>query len=126
MASGAGAAPGLRLLLDEMWPPSIAEALRKRGHDVVAVAERPELRGQRDDAIYRAAWAEERALVTENVADFRPLAAADARAGRPHPPLVFTSNRTFPRGNARTAGRLVAALDRLITGPDAQRGEHWL
>jgi hypothetical protein len=26
----------LKLLLDEMWPPAIAEALRERGHDVVA------------------------------------------------------------------------------------------
>ena len=27
----------MKLMLDEMWPPTIAEALRDRGHQVVAV-----------------------------------------------------------------------------------------
>ena len=116
----------MKLLLDEMWPPSIAEALRERGHDVVAAAERPDLRGQPDEVIFHVARAEERAVVTENVADFRPLAAAELRAGRSHPGLIFTSDRAFPRGNARTAGRLVAALDRLLTQRDLLAGERWL
>jgi hypothetical protein len=116
----------LKLLLDEMWPPSIAEALRERGHDVVAVAERRDLRGLPDEVIFQAARAEGRAIVTENVADCRPLAAAELRAGRSYSGVIFTSDRSFPRGNARTAGRLVAALDALLGEHDSLAGEYWL
>ena len=116
----------MKLLLDEMWAPAIAEALRDRGHEVVAVAERPDLRGLPDEAIFDAAQAEGRVIVTENVVDYRPLAADAMRAGRPHPGLVFTSNRAYPRASRRTAGRLVAALDALLTTGNAIQHEHWL
>ena len=126
MATGASAARPVKLLLDEMWPPAIAEALRDRGHEVVAVAERRELRGMPDEAIFEEAQAECWVIVTENVVDYRPLAAAAIRAGRAYPALIFTSNRAYPRANRRTAGRLVAALDALLTTRDAIDGEHWL
>lgn len=116
----------MKLLLDEMWPPSVAEALRERGHDVMAVAERPDLRGSPDEAIFEQAVAESWAIVTENVMDYRPLAAAALRAGRPAPALIFTSNRAYPRANRRTAGRLVAALDALLSLEETVEGEHWL
>jgi predicted nuclease of predicted toxin-antitoxin system len=116
----------LKLLLDEMWAPSIADVLRQRGHDVVAVAVRADLRGQPDDVIFAAAVAEGYAIVTENVADYRPLAAAAVRAGRPLPALVFTANRSFPRGGPRTGAFLVAALDELLRGNEELAGELWL
>ena len=116
----------MKLLLDEMWAPAIAAALRDRGHDVVAVAERHDLRGMPDAAIFEAALADGRAIVTENVVDYRPLAADAMRAGRPYPALIFTSNRAYPRASRRTAGRLVTALDALLTTRDAVSGEHWL
>ncbi|MCY3959924.1 MAG: DUF5615 family PIN-like protein [Chloroflexi bacterium] len=116
----------MRLLLDEMWAPAIAASLRDRGHDVVAVAERHDLRGTPDAAIFEAALAEGRAIVTENVVDNRPLAADAMRAGCPHPALIFTSNRAYPRASRRTAGRLVRALDALLTTQDAISSEHWL
>lgn len=31
----------IQLLLDEMFPPIVAEALRERGHKVLALVERP-------------------------------------------------------------------------------------
>ena len=77
----------MKLLLDEMWAPAIAEALRDRGHEVVAVAERGDLRGLPDEAIFDAALAEGWVIVTENVVDYRPLAADAMRAGRSHPAL---------------------------------------
>ena len=116
----------MKLMLDEMWPPAIAEALRDRGHQVVAVAERRDLRGRPDQAIFEMAQAEGWVVVTENVVDYRPLAAAAMRAGRAHPALIFTSNRAFPRANRRTAGRFVAALVAFLTTRDEISGEHWL
>lgn len=116
----------MNLLLDEMWPPAIAEALRNRGHEVVAVAERRDLRGMSDTAIFDAAQAEGWVIVTENVVDYRPLAAAAMRAGRDSPALIYTSNRAYPRANRRTAGRLVAALDALLSTRGAVESEHWL
>ena len=116
----------MKLLLDEMWPPAIAAALRGRGHEVVAVAERADLRGMPDAAIFDAALAEGWVIVTENVVDYRPLAADAMRAGRAYPAMIFTSNRAYPRANRRTAGRLVVALDALLTTRDVMEGEHWL
>ncbi len=116
----------MKLLLDEMWAPAIAEALRDRGHAVAAVAERLDLRGMPDAEVFDLAMAEGWVIVTENVVDYRPLAADAMRAGRASPAMIFTSNRAYPRANRRTAGRLVAALDALLTGRNAVEGEHWL
>lgn len=116
----------MKLLLDEMWPPAIAAALRERGHDTVAVAERSDLRGQSDEVVFAEALADARAIVTENVVDYRPLAAAALRAGRASPTLILTSNRAYPRASRRTAGRLVADLDSLLSTRESLEGEHWL
>jgi predicted nuclease of predicted toxin-antitoxin system len=120
----------LKLLLDEMYPYSIAEQLRARGHDVVAVAERASLRGASDRTVFAVALEEGRALVTDDM-DFRSLDAEHRRRGEAHHGLIFTSNRRFPRGQRRTVGRLVRALDRFLSGEATALGEsqsfsHWL
>ena len=63
----------MRLLLDEMYPATLAEQLRARGHDVVSVhdADYHHLEGVPDAEVFAAAIADDRALLTENVADFR-------------------------------------------------------
>lgn len=106
----------MRLLLDEMYTPAIAVELRGRGHDVLSVHEssEPELAGAPDDKVLAAAQAEQRALVTENVRDYRPLETALLTGGGHHAGIVYTSNRQFPRGHPATAGRLVLALDALL------------
>ena len=117
----------MKLLLDEMWAPEIAIQLRHRGHDVVAVAERPDLRGKADAAVFAVAQAEQRAVVTENVIDFRPLADSEIQRGRCHSGLVYTSNRRFPRHDRRTSGHLVTALDELLSrNVEGTNLEHWL
>ena len=116
----------MRLLLDEMWSPAIAAALPERGHDVVAVTERSDLRGKPDDVMFSEAQADGRAIVTENVVDYRQLASEALRAGRTAPTLIFTSNRAYPRAGRRTAGRPVMALDALLATRDVTEGEHWL
>jgi hypothetical protein len=110
-----------------MWSPAIAEQLRKRGFDAQAVAERPELRGLPDEILFAIAQAEWRAIVTENVSDYRPLASQTLQEGRSHAGVIFTLYRVFPRGDARTAGRLVQALDELLSRGVAQENlECWL
>ena len=117
----------MKLLLDEMWPPEIAAQLRRRGHDVVAVVERPDLRSQPDRVIFATAQQEGRAVVTENVADFRPLGAAALQQDRSHAGLILTSNGRFPRHEPRTSGRLVTALDALLLQKlEMEDLEYWL
>ena len=117
----------MKLLLDAMWAPEIAVQLRRRGHDVVAVTERPGLRGLPDALVFGTAQAEGRAVVTENVSDFRPLAAYQLHHHRTHHGLIFTSNRRFPRHDPRTAGRLIAALGELLSsGLEVTGLEQWL
>lgn len=82
----------MKLLLDEMWPAVIAEQLRQRGYDVVAVVERKDLRTLSDAELFVVAQTEERAIVTENVPDFRAIASAEILAGRGHVGLVLTTN----------------------------------
>lgn len=110
-----------------MWPPALARQLRGRGHDVVAVAERPDLRGQPDAYIFEIAQAEGRFVVTENVADYRPLLMAALQQQTPDSGIIFTSNRLYPRADRRTFGRLVRALDNLLsTDPGIPGIEYWL
>ena len=106
----------MKLLLDEMYSATVAEQLRGRGHDVVSIhdAEFRSLEGAPDEEVFAAAIAEERAIVTENVPDFRRLEAEALASDEPTPGLIFTTNRQFPRGDPATVGRLVLALDALL------------
>jgi hypothetical protein len=116
----------VKILLDEMWPPVIAAELRRRGHNVLAVAERPDLRGQPDDVIFELAQAEGWTVLTENVADYLPLATAYRERGQAHAGLIFTSHRRYPRSDPRTIGRLVSALDTLLLAdPKTIELEYW-
>ena len=109
-----------------MWPHTAADALCQRGHDVVAVTARPDLRGKFDETIVEAALAEGRGIVTENAVDYRPLMAVAMSDGRDFPPLILTSNRRWSRANPGVVGRLIVALDALLVANDAIEGEHWL
>jgi hypothetical protein len=62
-----------RLLLDEMFPESMAEQLRAKGHDVRAVVASPEFARLPDEQILVGAAEAGRALVTVNIKDFMPL-----------------------------------------------------
>jgi hypothetical protein len=117
----------VRILLDEMWPATIASQLRERDHDAVAVAERADLRGQPDEVLFAAAQLEGRVVVTENVVDFRPIATAWILRGERHSGVVFTSNRRFPRHDQQTLGRLVSCLDELCREQlNLSDQEYWL
>jgi predicted nuclease of predicted toxin-antitoxin system len=75
--------PDVRLLLDEMFSPAIASELRERDHNVIAVADRPDLRPKSDEEIFAWASTERRWLLTENVKDFRPIMLRALPGGPP-------------------------------------------
>jgi hypothetical protein len=119
----------LRLLLDEMYPSVVAERLRARGHDVVAVTERPELRSLADADVFTVSQSERRTVVTENVADFASIADSLDERGQTHFGLVLIDPAKYRRGHPRTIGRMVTGLDRLLRGHPADRAtalRHWL
>lgn len=104
----------MKLLVDQMWPAILAEQLRHRGHDVVAVLERHDLTHAADDVVFDAASRQERAVFTENVSDYVPLANTFLRRGEDFFGLVLTSDRGYPRGHPSTLGRVVRALDQYM------------
>lgn len=106
----------MKLLLDEMYAPAVAEQLRARGHDVASV-HGPVFRaleGEPDEDVWAAAVADDRVLVSENVRDFRRIEADAVARAQPVARLVLTTDRQFPRGGPETIGRLVTALDALL------------
>ncbi len=116
----------MRLLLDEMLSAVIAEQLRDRGHDVIAVDESPSLRGLPDPDLFDHAQPEGRALVTYNRDDFLALDRAYCDRGSEHNGIVILNPRRFPQG-AGTIGALVAALVAFISsGPPYPSFVHWL
>ena len=116
----------MRALLDEHLSPQIAELLRQAGYDVVAVADRDDLVGLSDRMILEAASSERRAVVTNNIKDFRPLAAEWLAQGRTHGGLILLpSSRT----RTRTAvSALASAIERVLRShPDGLIGsERWI
>lgn len=68
-----------RLLADEQFPMPIVHALRLLGHDVVTVREAGEAKqgeGWPDDYVLAYATERHRAVLTQNVSDFRVLHSA--------------------------------------------------
>ena len=116
-----------RLALDEMFSPAIAAALRELRHDVVAVAERVDLRSMTDDDLFAWSVVEQRWLLTENVKDFRPIMLRALQAGGAITGLLFTSSRAFPRSR-RNPGPLIQALHAWLSGglPASPLNEDWL
>lgn len=114
----------MKLLLDEMFPSFIARELRSRGRDVVSVHESPG-RGTADEQVFAFARSDGRAVVTENVRDYRPLAEALLVAGGSHAGLILTTEKRWPRSDP---GAFIAALDRLLASTSEQpvNTELWL
>ena len=119
----------MKLLLDEMLTPAIARELCLRGHDVRAVAGHPEREALSDPADLALARAEHRAVVTNNLRDFRPLHhEAITPGGAGHFGMVFIPG-SYRRTKADT-GRITAALEALLVRHPGDRdladGEAWL
>lgn len=119
----------MKLLLDEMLSPAIARELRSRGHDVEPVAGNPDREALSDPEVLALARTERRAVVTNNVRDFRPLHHEAITPGGPgHFGMIFLPGN-YPRTRAST-GRIVAALEAVLASHpgenDLANGEAWL
>lgn len=105
----------MRLLLDEMISWRVAAELRELGHDVVSVTrDRPGLRQLVDRAVLEAAADERRAVVTNNVRDFRVIHERLRARVEDHYGVVFTYDDTLPRTRAAVplwVSRLRALLE---------------
>lgn len=102
----------MKLALDHHYSPLIAVNLRKRGHDVQAVVEMG-WEAEDDDSLLSLCTEDDRALLTNNVADFAVIARRWLEEGRSHAGLVFTSDSGRPRSR-HTIGDYVDALDELL------------
>lgn len=129
MARRPGRARTLKLLLDEMLSPVIAERLRARGHDVEAIAGHAPRRALSDDEVLDLARSERRALVTNNLVDFRPLHHdAITPGGQGHFGMVFMAGdyRRTKADVGRIVSALCARLDEYPGESDLANGETWL
>jgi hypothetical protein len=109
----------LRLLLDEMYPAALAEALRAEGIDARTVVELG-LAGRSDPEILAAAVADGYTVLTENVADFAHISAEHLSAGRHHGGVLIGLSSRFSRRRAGI-GSLVAAIHTVADQPVGDR-----
>lgn len=96
----------MKALLDEQLSPQIAVLLCERGYDVAAVVDRMDLAGRSDRIILEIASRELRAVVTNNIKDFRPLAAERLARGQEHGGLIL-----LPSSRARTRAAVAPIAD---------------
>jgi len=116
----------VRAILDEQLSPQIAVLLRKAGYDVDAAADREDLVGGSDRIILEVACREGRAVVTNNIKDFRPLAAEWLAHGRVHAGLILLPSTRTRSHNAIAA--VAAAIESVLRDyPDGLSGsERWI
>jgi hypothetical protein len=119
----------VKLLLDEMLSPAIARDLRAHGHDAESVAGHPDRETRSDPEVLALARAGHRALVTNNLRDFRPLhVEAISPGGAGQFGMIFMPG-SYRRTRADT-GKIVAALEAVLSqypgDSDLANGEAWL
>jgi len=107
------------VLVDEMHPATVAGALEAAGIEATTVADL-RLAGASDPEVFGAAVAGGYAVLTENVGDFAPLAAAHSTAGRHHHGVLIALSSRFSRRPAGS-GPLVAAIQALTGEQIADR-----
>lgn len=116
----------MKVLLDEQLSQTIAEILRGRGLDVQAVTEDRDLVGLSDEEILAVAWQAGQAVVTNNIKDFRPLAARRMTTGEGHGGLILLPARKS-RTCAAATGLADAVEEIMRLNPDGIAGsERWV
>ena len=107
----------MKLLLDHHYSPAIAVQLRSQLHDVQTAHERG-WSLEDDEGLLSLSVEDGRALLTNDVGDFMLIARRWALDDRQHFGLIFTSDRSLPRGR-QTIGTYVSLLGQLLSAnPD--------
>lgn len=105
----------MKLLIDAMLPPAVAEVLDGLGHDCTT----PSKLGAHnlpDDVLVQLASVDDRVIVTENASDF--AAVTDC-------PVLFVRKSWWPAGSL--AANLASALDRWAkANPEPGPWPHWV
>jgi predicted nuclease of predicted toxin-antitoxin system len=116
----------VKLLLDENISHVVAQQLRERGHDVVAVTERADLRGRPDAELFDWCQREGRVVATYDRDDFLELDRLRKAAGEDHAGIIILNVGAFPQRTG-TIGRLVTSLSEFVeTGAPYPSFVHWL
>ncbi len=112
--------------MDNHYSPLIARGLRKRHHNAIAAVEVGWER-EDDESLLVRCVDDQRALLTNNVADFVVIGRRWQLEGRSHHGLIFTSDGSRPRSRD-TVGRYVSALDTLMKANPGSFVDrvHWL
>jgi hypothetical protein len=113
----------MKLLLDEMWTPTIARELRRREFDAVAINEpthAPRYAGIADDLVFARAQENGRSVVTDNVSDYERARRSWESRGQVHHGVIYALNPPFNRhrGDA-VIGVMVGALAHFLSSPEA-------
>jgi len=113
----------VRLLLDEMWTPTIALELRKRDLDVIAISEpahASRYAGISDDQVFARAQEDGRGVVTDNIADYEQARRDWEIRGQAHHGLLCALDPPFNRHRGEgVIGQMVNALVHFLASPDA-------
>jgi predicted nuclease of predicted toxin-antitoxin system len=124
----------VKLLLDEMLSPAIAQdlcaqGLCAQGHDVLAIAGDRAREGMSDPEVMALARIEHRAVVTNNLRDYRPLHHEAITPGGPgHYGMIFMpgSYRRTRADTGRISTALLALLSQYPADDGLANGEAWL
>lgn len=124
----------MKLVLDEMWTPTIARELRRRGFDVVAINESshaPRYAGVADDAVFARAQDDARTIVTDNVSDYEVARRDWESRARAHHGIIYALNPPFNRHRGDSIiGDMVRALEHFLgssePGPEPFGRVHYL
>ena len=117
----------MKALLDTQLSHAIALLLRGGGLDVDAVTERADIADDTPDAQLMAiAAGEDRAMITHNVQDFRPIAARRIQRGEGHAALILVPS-TRRRTKAASA-ELADAIENVMRANPCglAQTERWL
>ena len=109
----------MKILVDEMYPATVAGALEAAGIEATTVADL-RLAGASDPEVFGAAVAGGYSVLTENVGDFARIAAEQSTAGGHHPGVLIALSSRFSRRPAGI-GPLVAAIQAIADGQIADR-----
>ena len=112
-----------------MFSPLVAVELRARGHDAIAIKERDEWQSLSDPEVIALGRTEQRAVLTANLRDFRPLhAELVAPGGEGHAGIVVvpTSFRLTRAATGKVVEALEVPLARYSGDTDPANGETWI